>query len=151
MQTEQHQDLMDALEGVTWTAPNPFDESAAYLLLHPVSATSAPGDGVRQVADGLGLRRLDREAEMMWVGTDVLAASLRGERVDLWNGARSSWWSQWVTDEWTGAAIARRYIVLAMGITPLLDKDAKAVSAYLRHSDRVYAGLVKIRLRVTDQ
>lgn len=35
MQTEQHQDLMDALEGVTWIAPNPFDESAAYLLLHP--------------------------------------------------------------------------------------------------------------------
>ena len=150
MQTEPRQELTDALKGITWIAPNPFDEPTAYLLLHPPSGGGALDDGVRRAAAELGLRRLDREAEMMWVGTDALAASLRGDRVELWSRSRS-WWSQSVNDDWTGTAIARRYIVLTLGTVPLLGEDATAVSAYLRHSDRVYTGLVKIRLRVTDK
>lgn len=87
---------------------------------------------------------------MMWVGTDDLVASLRGDRVTLWRGAEP-WWAHHVSDEWTGAAIGRRYVVLVVGSDAITRTDPVELSAYLTRRERVHAGLVKIRLRVTDQ
>lgn len=142
--------LEEALDGVTWISPNPFNEATAYLLLHPLTDGPLIPDGVQALSTELGLRRLDRDAEMMWVGTDTLVAALHGTRVGLWRGTRP-WWSHAVTDAWTAAAIARRYIVLVVGTTPLCGEDSRAVSAYLGRHDQTYAGLVKIRFRLEDQ
>lgn len=139
---------LEEVSAVTWIAPNPFGEPTAYLLVHPVGLAGV--DGLLEAVQGFGLRRLDTGAEMMWVGPDTLVAALRGDRAGLWRGP-DLWWSQPVTDEWTGTAIARRYIVLVVGDEPLVDDDAAGLSTYLGRTEHVHAGLIKIRLKVTDQ
>lgn len=79
---------------------------------------------------------------------DRMFASLRARKVELCvNG--DVWIEHPVTDDWTGNAYGRRYVVLIMG-TGLLedDADSESISAYLKQRDSVYASLLKIRLRV---
>lgn len=137
----------DSRIGLTaWTAPNPFGEPAAYLLVHPL--VGAPGTVLSEAVDELGLKRIDESGDILPIGTDTLYASLRGMQVELCT-ADGVWLSLPVTDDWTGNAIGRRYIVLALGTTPLAsDADAEAISAYLADPESVYAGLVKIRMRI---
>lgn len=128
-----------------WWAPNPFGETTAFVLVHPVDG---PDDGtLAEAISGLGLKRLDADGDILPIGTDTLYASLRAMQVELC-GADGVWLSHPVTDEWTGNAIGRRYIVLAVGTTPLAeDADASAISTYLAEREHVHAALVKIRVR----
>ena len=136
------------LNTFVWTALNPFEEETSFLLLTPGS--EAVGEELRVVADSLGLQRMDSGSDIPWVGTDHLAVALRGAMADLWTGDHS-WVRIPTSDTWTGNAIARRYIVLTVGTRVTGDAmDAEEISAYLQGED-VFAGLVKIRLRVTDQ
>jgi hypothetical protein len=131
-----------------WVAPNPFGEPTAYILVHPIDGVG--GDELGTTAQGLGFKRLDAEGDIMWVGTDTLLAALRAMQVEFWSGD-SIWVRHAVTDDWTGAAIARRYVVLVIGTAPLTaDPDGSAIAAYLSNRESVHAGLVKIRLNVTD-
>lgn len=132
--------------GVTaWSAPNPFGEQTAFVLVHP---RTMPDDGVlAQAVAELGLKRLDADGDILPIGTDTLYASLRALKVELCTG-RGVWLDHPVTDEWTGNAIGRRYIVLAIGTLPLDgDADAAAIAAYLANRATIHAGLVKIRVR----
>lgn len=129
-----------------WSAPNPFGEPTAYLLVHPVDA--AADETLTAAITALGLKRLDADGDILPIGTDTLYASLRGLRVELCTDDEI-WLSRPVTDGWTGNAIGRRYIVLATGTRPLPDDaDAEAIAAYLADRENVYAGLVKIRVRI---
>lgn len=95
-------------------------------------------------------KRLDAEGDILPVGTDTLQAALRALQVEFWAG-EDLWARHPVGDEWTGAAIARRYVVLVIGTTVLTeDPDGTAISNYLAQRDQVFTGLVKIRLKVTD-
>lgn len=129
-----------------WSAPNPFGEPTAFVLVHPLRTVD---DGT--LADAiarLGLKRLDAEGDILPIGTDTLYASLRALQVELCTSA-GVWLAHPVTDEWTGHAIGRRYIVLVVGTAPLGDDaDAAAISTYLAEHERVFTGLVKIRVRV---
>lgn len=138
-------DLPSTIGVTAWSAPNPFGESTAFLLVHP---TVESDDGLLSLAiAGLGLKRLDDAGDILPIGTDVLYASLKALRVELCR-PQGVWMSHPVTDEWIGNAIGRRYIVLAVGTTPLADDaDAHAISAYLADKENVYAALVKIRVR----
>lgn len=132
-----------------WVAPNPFGEPTAYLLVHPRSDAAAPPLGA--VAGTLGLKRIDEPGDILPVGTDVMVAALRGLHVDLWAGDRR-WLELPVGDSWTAAAVGRRYIVLVIGSEPQDEvADADQIAAYLGEPGRVRTGLVKIRLKVTDQ
>ncbi|MCF8610509.1 hypothetical protein L5G28_10140 [Gordonia sp. HY285] len=128
-----------------WSAPNPFDESTAFVLVHPIHEED---DGTLGAAvASLGLKRLDSDGDILPIGTDTLYASLRAMSVELCTGD-GVWMSHPVTDDWTGNAIGRRYIVLAVGTAPLSDDaDPSEISAYLAAKENVYAGLVKIRVR----
>ena len=128
-----------------WSAPNPFGEPTAFVLVHPVAA---PDDGTLAGAVArLGLKRLDDPGDILPIGTDTLYAALRALRVELCDG-NGVWLSRPVTDDWTGCAIGRRYVVLAIGSAPLSDEaDARAISAYLADRTAVHAALVKIRVR----
>lgn len=128
-----------------WSAPNPFGEPTAFVLIHPIGA---PDDGTLGAAIGsLGLKRLDGDGDILPIGTDHLYASLKAMRVELCR-PDGVWMSHPVTDEWTGNAIGRRYIVLVVGTEPLPDDaDADAISAYLANRESVYTALVKIRVR----
>lgn len=129
-----------------WSAPNPFGEPTAFLLVHPV-ATADDGTLADAVAR-LGMKRLDAEGDILPIGTDTLYASLRAMRVELCT-PESVWLTRPVTDDWTGNAIGRRYIVLVIGVTPLAeDATAEAISAYLADLENVYTALVKIRVRI---
>lgn len=129
----------------TWSAPNPFGEDTAFVLVHPISA---PDDGtLREMATSLGMKRLDADGDILPIGTDTLYASLRAMRVELCT-SEGVWLSHPVTDDWTGHAIGRRYIVLAIGTEPLSDDaDGAAISTYLGNREQVYTALVKIRVR----
>jgi hypothetical protein len=129
----------------TWSAPNPFGEPTAFVLVHPIAA---PDDGtLAEAIAHLGLKRLDASGDILPIGTDTLYAALRALRVELCDGD-GVWLSRPVTDDWTGCAIGRRYIVLAIGGAPLSDEaDARAISAYLADRTAVHAALVKIRVR----
>ncbi|GAB2640797.1 hypothetical protein GCM10027068_20520 [Prescottella soli] len=132
--------------GVTaWSAPNPFGEPTAFVLVHP---TGAIDDGtLSDVIADLGLRRLDADGDILPIGTDTLYASLRAQRVELCT-ADGVWLNRPVTDDWTGNALGRRYIVLAVGTAQLSDDaDAAAISKYLGARENVFAALVKIRVR----
>ncbi|WP_099332187.1 hypothetical protein [Actinomyces minihominis] len=130
----------------TWIAPNPFGEDTPFLLLTP--GDRAAQTELQAASEQLGLESMGFGGDIPWVGTDHLAVALRGPLADLYAADRT-WIKVPVIDAWTGNAIARRYIVLAAGeaITGP-DMSADELSAYLK-SD-VHAGLVKIRLRVTD-
>lgn len=133
---------------VTWIANNPFGEPSAYLLVHPKEEIDA--DGFLSMAEHMGFKRLDGEGDITWVGTETLLAALRARQVEFWAGERL-WMRHPVTDDWTGAAIARRYVVLAIGTTALPDDpDDEDIAAYLAERTSVYPGLVKIRLKVTE-
>lgn len=137
------------LNAFVWNATNPFGESTAYMLLTPGSTEVAAE--MKTFADGLGLKALGSSTDIPWVGTDYLCVALRGVVADLWAG-EESWLKVPVSDSWTGNAIGRRYIVLAVGTAVTgPEMDAEQISAYLRDDAEVLAGLVKIRLRVTDQ
>lgn len=129
----------------TWSAQNPFGEPTAFALVHPVGA---PDDGELAAAIAtLGLKRLDAGGDILPVGTDVLFASLRARKVELCT-PQGVWQEHPVTDEWTGMAVGRRYIVLVVGVAPLAeDADAAAIAAYLADREHVHTGLVKIRVR----
>lgn len=129
----------------TWSAPNPFGEPTAYVLVHPIGR---PDDGTLGAAiTRFGLKRLDADGDILPIGTDTLYASLRAMSVELCT-AEGVWLSHPVTDEWTGNAVGRRYVVLAIGTTPLAeDADAHAISAYLADHASVHTALVKIRVR----
>jgi hypothetical protein len=128
-----------------WTAPNPFGEPTAFVLVHPVGE---PDDGALAASVArLGMKRLDAAGDILPVGTDLLFASLRALRVELCT-PEGVWLSRPVTDDWTGVALGRRYVVLAVGTAPLVDDaDAAALSAYLADRGSVHAALVKIRVR----
>lgn len=128
-----------------WSAPNPFGEPTAFALVHPVGAAD---DGtLAEVITGLGLKRLDADGDILPIGTDHLYASLRALRVELCT-PEGIWLGHPVTDEWTGCAIGRRYIVLAVGTEPLVDDAGPdEISAYLARRESVYSALVKIRVR----
>lgn len=129
----------------TWSAPNPFGEPTAFVLVHPVDGED---DGTLAAAsESLGLKRLDADGDILPIGTDTLYASLRALQVELCT-PRGVWLIQPVTDDWTGHAIGRRYIVLAVGTAPLAgDADARAISAYLADRETVHTALVKIKVR----
>lgn len=129
-----------------WSAPNPFGEPTAFLLVHP---TNGPDDGALAGAVArLGLKRLDADGDILPIGTGELYASLRALRVELW-APEGIWLSHPVTDEWMGRAVARRYVVLAVGAEPLPEgADADAIAAYLADRRSVHAGLVRIRVRL---
>lgn len=131
-----------------WSAPNPFGEPTAFLLVHPLSA---PDDGTLvEAVTGMGLKRLDADGDILPLGTEVLYASLRAMRVELCTAA-GVWLDQPVTDDWTANAIGRRYIVLVVGTRPLADDaDADAISAYLADRASIFTALVKIRVRVEN-
>lgn len=131
-----------------WSAPNPFGEPSAFALVHPTEASA--DTAVESIGEQLGLKRLDAAGDIPWVGTDTMYASLRAMRVELCAGS-DVWIDSEVTDSWTGNAVARRYVVLAVGKDPLPEEvDAEAIAEYLTHQDRVYTGLVKIRLRTAQ-
>lgn len=136
----------------TWSAPNPFGEPTAFVLAHPLAPQDRPeaeaeNVGVESIVERLGMKRLDASGDILPIGTDVLFASLRALKVELCT-PQGVWLEQSVSDEWTGHAVGRRYIVLAVGAQPLpLDADAHAISAYLRQADGIHAALVKIRVR----
>ncbi len=137
------------LNAFTWSSPNPFGEETAYLLLTPSKAQA--GSELSELADYLGLKPLGFGGDMPWVGTDYLCVALRGSFADLWAG-EGSWLKVPVSDAWTGNAIGRRYIVLVLGSEVTGEELApEEISSYLRSNQDVFAGLVKIRLRVTDQ
>ena len=137
------------LNAFTWSSPNPFGEETAYLLLTP-SQKGVAGE-LTQLAEYLGLKPMGFGGDMPWVGTDYLCVALRGAIADLWAGDHS-WLKVPVSDTWTGNAIARRYIVLVLGTQVTASSmTPEQISAYLRSDQEVFAGLVKIRLRVTDQ
>lgn len=129
-----------------WSALNPFGEPTAFLLVHPVAGAD---DGT--LADAvarLGMKRLDAEGDILPIGTDTLYASLRAMSVELCT-ADGVWLSRPVTDDWTGNAIGRRYIVLVIGVTPLAeDAGSEQISAYLGQLENVFTALVKIRVRI---
>lgn len=129
----------------TWSAPNPFGEPTAFVLVHPIDASD---DGsLSRTIDDLGLKRLDADGDILPIGTDTLYASLRAMRVELCT-PDGVWMSRPVTDDWTGKAVGRRYVVLAIGTQPLADEaDATAIAEYLSDRGNVYAALVKIRVR----
>lgn len=137
------------LNAFTWSSPNPFGEDTAYLLLTPGEAEV--GVELAELANYLGLKPMGFGGDIPWVGTDYLCVALRGVFADLWAGDHS-WLKIPVTDSWTGHAIGRRYIVMVVGTGATGDDmSAEEISTYLRSSEGVSAGLVKIRLRVTDQ
>ena len=135
--------------GVTvWSAPNPFGEPTAFALVHPEPDVVI--GGLEELAGGLGLKRLDAEGDIPWIGTDVLYASLRAMQVELCHGS-DVWVSGPVSDDWTGNAVGRRYVVLTIGLDPLPDPaDAAEIADYLTRRDRIWTGLVKIRVRMTQ-
>ena len=140
--------LMASIGTAAWIAPNPFEEPTAYIMVYPTG--DAGTEELTTTAQSLGLRRLDTEGDIMWVGTDTLVAALRAMQVEFWAGD-TVWLRHAVTDDLTGAAIARRYVVLVIGTTPLrAEPDGEMIAAYLSDRHRVHAGLVKIRLKVTD-
>ncbi len=130
----------------SWTAQNPFGESAPYLLLTPGDEEAVVE--LRAAALQLGLQPIGFGGDIPWVGTDFLAVALRGPIADLWSGDHS-WLKLRVSDAWTGDAIGRRYIVLAAG-TELSGEEmsSEEIAQYLQGD--VSAGLVKIRLRITN-
>jgi hypothetical protein len=133
---------------VAWIAPNPFGEPTAYLMVYPTEDVGT--EELASTAKSLGLRSLDTAGDIMWIGTDTLVAALRAMQIELWTGDKI-WLRHTVTDDLTGAAIARRYAVLVVGTAPLdAEPDAEAIAAYLSERQRVFAGLVRLRLRMTD-
>lgn len=115
-------------------------------MAHPLDG--APEDVLAEAITHLDLKRIDRDGDILPIGSDTLYASLRARQVELCT-PEGVWLRGPVTDDWTGHAVGRRYIVLAVGTRPLsADADAEAISAYLGHRDSVYAALVKIRVRV---
>ena len=136
------------LGAATWVAPNPFGEPTGYVLVHPLDETGI--DTLVETAERLGLKRLDAEGDIMWVGTDTLLAALRARQFEFWAGD-DLWMRHPVPDTWTGVAIARRYVVLVIGTAPLApDPEGVVISEFLSRRDGAYTGLVKVRLKVTD-
>lgn len=132
----------------TWSAPNPFGEPTAFVLVHPL--TQVDDGSLSEAVSGMGLKRLDADGDILPVGTEILYASLRALRVELCTPA-GVWLDQPVTDDWTAHAIGRRYVVLVVGTQPLADDaDADAISAYLADREHIYTALVKIRVRVEN-
>ena len=130
----------------SWTAPNPFGESTAFLLLTPGDEETVAE--LQAAVEQLGLKPIGFSGDMPWVGTDILAVALRGPVADFWSGDHS-WLKVQVSDAWTGDAIGRRYVVLAAGSQITGDEmSSQEISRYLQGS--VHAGLVKIRLRVSN-
>lgn len=132
----------------TWSAPNPFGEPTAFVLVHPIGEYD---DGsLAESITGMGLKRLDADGDILPIGTDILFASLRARRVELCTPA-GVWLDQPVTDDWTANAVGRRYVVLVVGTAPLSDDaDAEAISAYLADREHIHAALVRIRVRVEN-
>lgn len=151
----RHSTTLDVVTAITaaiglasWISTNPFGEPTAYLLAYPQN-----DDAVAVLAadaERFTFKRLDAEGDILWVGTDTLQAALRAMQVEFWSGD-DVWARHPVGDEWTGAAIARRYVVLVIG-TAVTDanSDGIAIADYLSQRDQVFTGLVKIRLKVTD-
>lgn len=132
----------------TWSAPNPFDEPTAFVLVHPL--TEVDDGTLAEAVSGMGLKRLDADGDILPIGTDVLYASLKALRVELCT-PRGVWLDQPVTDDWTANAIGRRYVVLVVGTQPLVDDaEAEAISTYLAGREHIWTALVKIRVRVEN-
>lgn len=136
---------------IAWSSLNPFGEKASYLLLAPRSGVEAQvGADLAAVAQSSGLRNLAGGTEIPFIGTEDLAIALRGTAATLWAGPEP-WLTFPAGDAWTADAIARRYIVLVIGTRPSEpDLSPEQITDYLSHSDGVGAGLVRIRLRVTE-
>lgn len=135
-----------------WVARNPYGEESAYLMLYP----DGPPEGVAEnqeiggLAHSLGLMPLAEPSEIPFVATDTLCVALQGALATLWAGDRQ-WLTLPVTDEWTGRAIARRYIVLVIGTRIHHgNMDSQQIATYLSHREAIHLGLVRIRLRVED-
>lgn len=131
-----------------WSAPNPFGEPTAFVLVHPITG---PDDGtLADTIARLGLKRLDADGDILPIGSDTLYASLRAMQVELCT-SEGVWLSHPVTDDWTGNAIGRRYVVLVIGTAPLADDaDAAAISGHLSDREQVFTALVKIRVRLEN-
>lgn len=147
------QALPSGIATAAWIAPNPFGEPTSYLLVHP-DADSRAGAALVATAESLGLKRLDEDGDIPWVPTERLVVALRGIHADLWAGpaeAQERWLSVLVPDAWTAAAVGRRYVVLVIGDAAGPEvMDAEAIAEYLTHPEQVRTGLVRIRLKVTE-
>lgn len=150
-------DMQDGREGtgyqvgsVLWVAPNPFGESTAYLMLYPESdqVSDDAKDSLKELSKTLGLKKFDEDGDIPFLGKQVLEVGLHGTLATLWAGDHE-WLTVAVSDQWTAQAIARRYIVLVVGSSPhARSMDAEQIADYLRASEGIYLGLVRIRLRV---
>ena len=148
MPVESSTALIADIGAAAWIAQNPFDEPTAYFLVHPLDDVASEELGT--TAQRLGFKRLDADGDIMWVGTDTLLVALRAMQAEFWAG-ESIWIRHSVTDDWTGVAIARRYVVLVIGTAPLTaDPDGQAISEYLLDRQSIHAGLVKVRLKITE-
>ena len=89
-----------------------------------------------------------QDGDIPFLGKQVLEVGLHGTLATLWAGDHE-WLTVAVSDQWTAQAIARRYIVLVVGSSPhARSMDAEQIADYLRASEGIYLGLVRIRLRV---
>lgn len=147
-----HSAAEENLAATLWVAPNPYGQETAYLLLYPDSP-SRPGHDNSQVsalADSFGLEPMAESREIAFVPTDTLCVALQGAVATLWAGDRK-WLTFPATDEWTGRAIARRYIVLVMGSAPHIGEiGAEQIARYLSNAAAIRLGLVRIRLRIEE-
>lgn len=136
------------LNSFSWVAPNPFGELTPFLLLTPGNEKGRAR--LNAFAAGLELQPIDSGQEMAWIGTDYLTVALRGLAAEL-GTEDNPWLNVPVPDQWTSAALSRKYVVLAVGDRITADDmDTEQISAYIRQEQSVRAALVKIRLRVTD-
>lgn len=139
---------MQNVRSFTWSAPNPFGEQTAYILLAPTDASSA--ETLEELSSWLGLQALAFGGDIPWVGTDYLNVALKGPIADLGVGSQT-WLQVSVSDRWTGNAIGRRYVVLAVGTVPVSEEmNEEQIATYIQKDEQIRAGLVRIRLRVTD-
>lgn len=135
-----------------WVARNPYGEESSYLMLYPDTAGGPlkVNAEISGLAQSLGLMPLTEPSEIPFVNGDTLRVALQGALATLWAGNRQ-WLTIPVTDQWTGYAIARRYVVLVIG-TRAFDgsMDSEQIANYLAHREDIHLGLVRIRLRVED-
>ena len=127
--------------GITaWTAPNPFGETCAYLLLHPRDDLTA--ERLPEIAAGLGMLPASRSSDIPRIGTDHLFLLLAKSRFQV-RSADTVLVEHVVSDDWLAAARERRYAVLAIGLDRMVDEESRSgVADYLAHRDRLLAGLV---------
>lgn len=127
---------------IAWVAPNPFGETAAYLLLHPRDQLTA--QRLPDLADGLGMLPADRAADIPRIGTDHLFVLLAEHRFEM-RSEQGVLVEHIVSDDWLAAARERRYVVLAIGRELMEGEEIRGqVAAYLARRDRLLAGIVNL-------